>query len=46
MEIIERVGMVDSKPCTTLVDTSSKLSSDMGDPVNDPTHYCSLVNAL
>jgi hypothetical protein len=46
MEIIERAGMVDSKPCTTPVDTSSKLSGDISDPVSDPTHYHSLVGAL
>jgi hypothetical protein len=43
MEIIERAGMVDYKPCTTLVDTSSKLSSD---PVSGPTHYHGLAGAL
>jgi hypothetical protein len=38
--------MVDSKPCTSSVDTSSMLFSDIGDPVSDPTHYHSLVGAL
>jgi hypothetical protein len=46
MEIIERASMVDSKPCTTLVDTSLKLSGDTSDPVSDPTHYRSLAGAL
>jgi hypothetical protein len=46
MEIIERADMVDYKPCTTPVDTSSKLSSDTGNPVNNPTHYRSLASAL
>jgi hypothetical protein len=46
MEIIERASMVDCKPCTTLVDTSSKLSVDTGDYVSDPTHYCILAGAL
>jgi hypothetical protein len=46
MEIIERAGMVDSKSCTTPVDTSSKLFGDTSDPVSDPTHYRSLVGAL
>jgi hypothetical protein len=36
----------DSKPCTTLVDTSLKFSGDTGDPVSDPTHYRSLSGAL
>jgi hypothetical protein len=38
--------MVDCKPCTTPVDTSSKLSSDTGDPVSDPMHYRNLAGAL
>jgi hypothetical protein len=38
--------MVDSKPCTTPVDTSSKHSGETSDPVSDPTHYHSLVDAL
>jgi hypothetical protein len=46
MEIIEGASMVDCKPCTTLVDTSSKLSGDTGNPISDPTHYHSLANAL
>jgi hypothetical protein len=46
MEIIERVGMVDCKPCTTLVDVSSRLSGDTSDPVSDPKHYRSLASAL
>jgi hypothetical protein len=46
MEIIERAGMVDSKPCATPVDTSSKLFGDTGNPVSDPTHYHSLYDAL
>jgi hypothetical protein len=46
MEIIERVGMAESKPCTTLIDTSPKLSGDTSDPVSDPTHYRSLADTL
>jgi hypothetical protein len=38
--------MVDCKPCTTPVGTSSKLSGDTGDPVSDPMHYRSLAGAL
>jgi hypothetical protein len=37
MEIIEQLVMIDSKPCTTLVDISSKLSDDTGDTISDPT---------
>jgi hypothetical protein len=40
------VGMVDCKPCTTPVDTTSKLSGDMGNPVSDPMHYRSFADAL
>jgi hypothetical protein len=46
MEIIERVGMVDYKSCTTLVDTSSKLSGDTGNLVSDSTHYRNLASVL
>jgi hypothetical protein len=46
MKIIERVGMVDCKPCTTRVDTSLKLYGDISDPVSDPTYYRSLADAL
>jgi hypothetical protein len=38
--------MVDCKLCATPVDTSSKLFGDTNNPVNEPTHYCSLVDAL
>jgi hypothetical protein len=46
METIEHADMVDCKPCTTPVDTSSKPSGDTGNPISDPTYYHSLVNAL
>jgi hypothetical protein len=46
MEIIERVGMVDSKHCATPVDTLSKLFGDTSDPISDPTHYHSLADTL
>jgi hypothetical protein len=45
-EILEHAGMSDCKPCSTLVDTQAKVSSDMGGPVCDPTAYCSLAGAL
>ena len=42
--------MTDRKPCSTPVftpvDTQTKLSADLGDPVADPTAYRSLVGAL
>jgi hypothetical protein len=46
MEIIERAGMVNCEPCTTPINTSSKLSGDTGDLVSDPMHYRSLVDSL
>jgi len=46
LDILERAGMTDCKPCSTPVDTQAKLSADLGDPVADPTDYRSLAGAL
>jgi len=46
LDILERAGMTDCKPCSTPVDTQAKLSTDLGDPVADPTAYRSLAGAL
>ena len=46
LDILERAGMTDCKPCSTPVDTQAKLSADLGDPVADPTTYRSLAGAL
>src|SRR6185437_2616775 len=46
LDILERAGMTDCKPCSTPVDTQTKLSADLGDPVADPTAYRSLAGAL
>lgn len=46
LEILERAGMTDCKPCSTPVDTTSKLSSIDGSPVADPKDYRSLAGAL
>ena len=46
LDILERAGMSDCKPCSTPVDTQAKLSADLGDPVADPTAYRSLAGAL
>ena len=46
LDILERAGMTDCKPCSTPVDTQAKLSADLGDPVADPTAYQSLAGAL
>jgi hypothetical protein len=32
-DILERAGMSDCKPCSTSVDTQTKVSSDMGAPI-------------
>ena len=46
LDILERAGMTDCKPCSTPVDTQAKLSADLGDPVANPTVYRSLAGAL
>jgi len=46
LDILERTGMTDCKPCSTPVDTQAKLSAALGDPVADPTAYRSLAGAL
>jgi hypothetical protein len=33
LDILERAGMTDRKPCSTPVDTQAKLSTTLGDPV-------------
>jgi hypothetical protein len=38
--------MVDSKPCTTPINTLLKLYGDTNNPVNDPTHYRKLTGTL
>jgi hypothetical protein len=45
IEILERAGMSDCKPCTTPININPKLSVD-GDPISDPTEFCSLARAL
>ena len=46
LDILERTGMTDCKPCSTPVDTQAKLSADLGDLVADPTAYRSLAGAF
>jgi hypothetical protein len=46
LDILERVGMTDCKPCSTPVDTQVKLSATLGDIVVDPNAYRSLAGAL
>jgi hypothetical protein len=46
LDILERAGMTNCKPCSTPVDTQAKLSTTLGDLVADPTAYRSLVGSL
>jgi hypothetical protein len=46
INILERAGMSDCKPCSTPVDTQAKLSEDDWPPVADATSYQSLTGAL
>ncbi|CAA7060053.1 unnamed protein product [Microthlaspi erraticum] len=45
-DIIRRAGMEDCKPCSTPVDLKSKLSSDSGELIPNPTQYRQLAGAL
>jgi hypothetical protein len=45
LEILDRAGMVECKPSSTLVQISPKLAAD-GPPVQDPSDYRSLAGAL
>jgi hypothetical protein len=46
LDILERAGMSDCKPCSTPVDSHAKVSAMIGTIVSDPTQYRSLVGAL
>uniref|UniRef100_A0A453L337 Reverse transcriptase Ty1/copia-type domain-containing protein n=1 Tax=Aegilops tauschii subsp. strangulata TaxID=200361 RepID=A0A453L337_AEGTS len=46
LEILDRARMLNCKPISTPVDTSSKLSATSGAPYPDPTHYRRLAGAL
>jgi hypothetical protein len=46
LDILERAGMVDYKPVSTLVDTQAKVSAETGPPVVDLTHFRSIIGAL
>lgn len=45
-EILERANMTDCKPIATPVDVKSKLSAAVGERVQNPIEYRSLVGAL
>jgi hypothetical protein len=46
VELLDRVGMSECKPCLTLVDTNLKVASADGAPVTDASDFRSLVGAL
>jgi hypothetical protein len=46
LDILERAGMVDCKPVSTLVDTQAKVYVESWPPVVDRTHFWSLAKAL
>jgi hypothetical protein len=48
LDILDRAGMATCKPCSTLVDTSSKLSATSGEPLcdADATDFRCLAGAL
>ena len=45
VDLLERAGMAECKPCATPVDTQGKVSA-VGPPVADPIGYRSIVRAL
>jgi hypothetical protein len=45
LDILDRAGMLSCKPCSTPVDTNSKLSAN-GAAVTDPSSYRSIAGAL
>jgi hypothetical protein len=46
IKILKWAGMSDCKPCSTPVDTKTKLSEDDGLPITDTVSYWSLTGAL
>ena len=46
LDILDRAGMAECKPCSTPVDTNSKIDAADGTPVSDPTDFRSLAGAL
>jgi len=46
LDVLERAGMSDCKPCSTPVDTHAKLSATDSDLLSDATHYHSFTGAL
>jgi hypothetical protein len=46
LEILDRAGMAECKPCSTPVDTNPKVSATDGVPVVDASDFRSLAGAL
>ncbi|KAK9070166.1 hypothetical protein SSX86_010566 [Deinandra increscens subsp. villosa] len=46
LELLQRAGLEHCNPAVTPVDTNSKLSTNSGTPLDDPTEYRQLVGAL
>jgi len=46
LDILDRAGMAQCKPCSTPVDTNPKTSAATGAPVQDPSDFRSLAGAL
>jgi hypothetical protein len=46
LDILDRAGMADCKPCSTPVDTNPKVAAADGAPVSDATDFRSLAGAL
>jgi hypothetical protein len=46
LDILERAGMVDYKPVSMLVDTQAKVSVESGPPIDNPTYFRRITEAL
>ena len=46
LDILDRAGMAECKPCSTPVDTNPKVTATDGAPVADASDFCSLAGAL
>ena len=46
LDIFDRAGITECKPCSTPVDTNPKVAAADGAPVSDPTDFRSLAGAL
>lgn len=46
LDILDRAGMTECKPCSTPVDTNPKVAAADGAPVLDPTDFRSLAGAV